>query len=62
MEQRRAVVMAKELSAELDGLLNEFMIRLSAPDADKELRQWLWDNKIGILRVMQAHALVTGNL
>ena len=44
---------ARELAPELDRLINAQLESRPKANAAEELRQFLWDNKVGILRVLQ---------
>jgi hypothetical protein len=51
---------AATLAPVLDKMIDEFLEGLGGVGmertSEQEIRQFLWDNKIGILRIMQAHA------
>lgn len=50
---------AAELAPQLDELLDQLMSTCGDASAKKELAQWLWDNKVGMLRIMQAMAALS---
>ncbi len=51
--------MAKDLAKQLNELLDGYMATMGKEDRTdnpwrQDLREWLWDNKVGILRVLQS--------
>lgn len=65
-EQTPVELIAVDVAAELDRLLNEFLDR---PGGDREserrraaLKEFLWDNKAGCLRIAQAYGGLLADL
>lgn len=48
--------MAKDLAPDLDNLIDEFLHAFPGNREADKLHRFLWDNKAGILRVLEAHA------
>lgn len=47
--------MAVDLAKQLDELLNAYLATMGTEDRSRQdLREWLWNNKVGILRVLQS--------
>lgn len=49
--------MAADIAPRLDALIDAFLLDMKKPKKRRELREFLWDNKVGILRVLQWAAL-----
>jgi hypothetical protein len=48
-----AVELSKEMAIDLEQLVNAYLDDIDNPVGFVELREYLWDNKIGILRICE---------